>query len=363
MRVRGVKARRFAVHPRRVSSSAALILALSLMASSAACSSQSSNASSHRPRDTTPTSTNAAATSTTQTSSLAPHPEGREGVPAFAHVFIVLMENLSEEAALSAPSIAQLAHHFAFAASYYAVSHPSLPNYLALVSGSTWGISSDCTSCHVSGSNLASQLDAADISWGAYFQAMPAPCFSGPEADGGLYAQKHNPFIYFDDVRTKPELCNHLQPLSSLIPLLSQGASQVPRFVWVTPDMCDDGHDCSPATAGSWLSNFVSTVAASAAWQGGGVMFIVWDEGTDDSAVDPASGAVLPGGGGGHILGIVVAPGVQQGKVVNVPYNHYSLLRTVEDSFGLPLLGEAAAPGVRPLSAFWSNDAGSPGAG
>jgi phosphatidylinositol-3-phosphatase len=263
------------------------------------------------------------------------------------------MENLSEPGALATPSIASLSRQYAISTAYYAVSHPSLPNYLALVSGSTWGTSSDCTDCYVEGANLASQLKSAGISWGAYFEGMPGPCFTGPES-GGTYAKKHDPFVYFDDVRADTELCSHVQPFSSLTPLLSQDASAVPRLVWVTPDLCNDGHDCPASVAGQWLSRFVSEVTASAAWRQGGVLFVTWDEGTDDSGVDPSTGAVTSSGGGGHVLTIVVAPGVPRGTEVSGAFDHYSLLRTVEDALGLPLLGEAGAPGVHPMTAFWS---------
>ncbi len=369
MRVHIPEARRFVVGGPLATLARALLLPLLLGASLASVAACSSPASSGHRRPGAPPSTIAgpggtnALPPTTQAQAPSSRASGREGVPAFTHIFVVVMENLSDQGALATPSIAALAHRYAFASSYYAVSHPSLPNYLALVSGSTWGISSDCTSCGVSGPNLARQLDAAGISWGAYLEAMPAACFSGPEADGGLYAKKHNPFIYFDDVRTNPRICNHLQPLSSLTTILSQTPSEVPRFVWVTPDMCHDGHDCSAATAGSWLSSFVSTVTASPAWQGGGVMFIVWDEGSDDSSMDPTTGATRSAGGGGHILALVVAPGLPNGEDVNVTYDHYSLLRTVEDSLSLPLLANASAPGVKPLAAFWSGGSASASAG
>jgi len=265
------------------------------------------------------------------------------------------MENLSEQAALATTSISVLAQRYAWATSWYAVSHPSLPNYLALISGSTWGITSDCTSCYIDGPNLATQLQGAGISWGAYFESMPGTCFTGPQSSDGSYAQKHEPFIYFGDVRNQPALCNNLQPLTTLMPLLKGSASSVPRFVWVTPDMCDDGHDCSASTAGNWLTGFVGAVTSSSAWADGGVLIVTWDESddSDTAGVDTNTGAVTSSGGGGNVLTIVVAPGIGAGTQFREPLDHYSLLRTVEDAFGLPLLGEAASPGTRPISGIW----------
>ncbi len=285
-------------------------------------------------------------------------PAGAEGVPAFGHVFVVLMENLSAAGATSVASIAALAARYESTTDWYAVSHPSLPNYLALVSGSTWGVSSDCTSCLQNGATIATQLEGAGISWDAYFGGMPGPCFLGPQSSDGSYAMKHDPFAYFTDIRSSPALCAHLQPLASLTPLLSGPATSVPRFVWVTPTMCDSGHDCPASTAGAWLSGFVHAVTASAAWRTGGLLVVTWDEGSDDSGIASATGA--PGtSGGGRVLTLVAAPGVPAGRVVGGPFDHYSLLRTVEDAFGLPRLGQAAAPGVRALGAFFPAGTGS----
>ena len=296
-----------------------------------------------------------------RTSTTAPHttapgapttsvPEG--SLASVSHVFVVVMENLGARAAGSVPAYAALAHRYQSTTSWYAASHPSLPNYLALVSGSTWAITSDCTSCLVQGPNLGAQLSAAGVTWGAYFEGMPAPCFLGPQSPDGSYAEKHDPFAYFDDIRSSPALCHHLQPLTSLTPLLAGPASGVPRFVWVTPNMCHSGHDCSPAEAGSWLEGFVGSVTASPAWRQGGLLVVTWDEGDGDAGVDPRTGTVTSSGGGGPVLTLVAAPGAPGGTVRAGPYCHYSLLATVEDVFGLAKLGGAAGAGVRPLTAF-----------
>ena len=280
---------------------------------------------------------------------------GREHIPAFTHLFVVLMENTSAPGALAVPAIAHLAARYASATAWYAASHPSLPNYLALVAGSTFAVSSDCTGCYQDGPSLASQLTDAGVTWGAYFEGMPAPCFLGPESPDGEYAQKHDPFAYFRDVRSSASQCAHLQPLTALTGLLAGNApvSAVPRFVWVTPNLCHSGHDCGAAAGGAWLAGFVASVTASPAWRDGGALVVTWDEGTDSRGLDPATGSST-NGGGGNVLTLVIAPSVAAGLKVHTPLDHYSLLRSIEDAFGLPLLREAAAPGTRPMSAFWS---------
>ena len=105
---------------------------------------------------------------------------GRDGVPAFSHVFLVMMENLGYSLALATPGFASLASRYASASDYYAVGHPSLPNYLAITSGGTWGVESDCISCYVDKANIAAQLSRAKISWGAYLEDVPSPCYLAP---------------------------------------------------------------------------------------------------------------------------------------------------------------------------------------
>lgn len=307
---------------------------------------------------TGPSTTGPSTTGASSTTAPATPATGAEGVPAFSHVFVVLMENLGATQALAVPSLAALAARYQSSTDWYAASHPSLPNYLALISGSTWGVTSDCTGCYQSGPTLASQLDAAGVSWDAFFGGMPAPCFLRPQSADGSYAQKHDPFAYFAAVRSSAAECAHLRPLSDLSPLLAGPAAAMPHFVWVTPTMCDSGHDCPPATAGAWLTGFVGQVTASAAWKSGGLLVVTWDEGEgDDSGLDTSTGT--PGGaGGGRVLTLVIAPGAPSGRSLSGPFDHYSLLRTVEDSFGLAHLGHAADPGVRTLAPFFAGGNG-----
>ncbi len=262
------------------------------------------------------------------------------------------MENLDYASALATPGLARLADTYALATRYYAVAHPSLPNYLALTSGGTWGVTSDCTSCYRNAPNLLSQLAAARESFDVFLEGVPSACYLAPY--GGVdYAGKHNPFRYYLDVRASRSLCAHLRPYSKLAPLLMGPAARVPRFVWVTPDLCHDGHDCPAATAATWLTGFVGAVTKSAAWRQGGVLFVSWDESNgEDSAVLPG-GRVVANGGGGQVMTLVIASGLRHGLRVGVPYNHYSLLATVEDGLGLPLLGKART--ATPMRAFFSD--------
>ncbi len=285
-------------------------------------------------------------------SSVLPAQGGRAGIPAFSHIFVVVMENLGYSQALATPGFATLARHYGLATRYYGVAHPSLPNYLALTGGSTFGITSDCTSCLVNADNLASQLARARISFTAYMEGIPTPCYLAPY--GGVdYAGKHDPFRYYLSVRRSRAQCSRIRPESELAAALRGPPSDLSRFVWVTPDLCHDGHDCAAATAASWLDGFVSRVVRSAAWRDGGVLFVTWDESNAGNGAVTTEGTVVSTGGGGHVATLVISPRLSSRRRVTVAYNHYSLLATIEDALGLPLLRRART--ARPMAAFFSS--------
>ncbi|HEX9056039.1 MAG TPA: alkaline phosphatase family protein [Ktedonobacterales bacterium] len=280
------------------------------------------------------------------------------GVP-FTHVFVIVMENEEATAiygSASAPYINQLAAQYAVAAQYYAVTHPSLPNYISLVAGSPNPLDgTDCSvgpTCHVPGArtNVADEIEASGRTWVAYMDAMPAPC---AQANAGTYAVRHNPFVYFDDIRNGPNdrCATHDLPFDA-----AQFAAQLendtaPDFVWITPDLCHDGHDLcgtSPvAQSDAWLARTVPPILASNAFQRNGVLFIVWDEGTSDRSCCGL------GEGGGNVAALVISPLAKPGYRSTMPYSHYSLLRTIEDAWHLGELGNtnpAVQPGVQPMT-------------
>lgn len=224
------------------------------------------------------------------------------------------MENRSYDQAIAGGYTAKLAQQFGVATNYHAVSHPSLPNYLALTSGSTWGIADDGYHA-LPASGLGQQLTQAGITWRAYMEGMSGTCFSSPYP----YALKHDPFPYYGG-----KCPAEVQSLGSFAP--DMAGADAPRFVWISPGLCNDGHDCSTAVADRYLARIVPQIMATAAWQQNGVLFITWDEGEDSS---------------NHVLTLVIRPGgaAQQSKAY---HDHYSLLATVEDLLGVPRLGQAA---------------------
>jgi hypothetical protein len=242
----------------------------------------------------------------------------------------------------SAPFINGLARRYALAQGMYAASHPSLPNYLALTGGSTFGIESDCTGCNVNASsNLATQLSAAHLSWKAYMEDLPHPCFTG--ASAGEYAKKHDPLVYYNDVRDNPRLCAHIVPLTQLA--ADERSSRLPTFVWITPNLCHDMHDCAISTGDHFLSSLVPALLRALGPHG--LLFLTWDEGSSNAGCCRLAS-------GGHVATIVAGPGARRGAQLTARTDHYSMLQTIEDTLGLPRLRNAACtctPSLNPLLA------------
>jgi len=234
--------------------------------------------------------------------------------PDPTHVFVIVMENRSFDQVVGTGIIAQLAGQYGMATNYHGVSHPSLPNYLAMTSGSTWGIADDGYHSLPAG-GLGHQLTAAGVPWRAYMEGMNNGCFNS----GYPYALKHDPFAYYGSA-CPPEVVSFDQ----FAPDMASG--NVPRLAWITPGLCHDGHDCSNAVADAWLSQTVPQILGSTAWQDGGVLFITWDEGEDSA---------------NSVLTLVIHPDPLAHRSAK-PYNHYSLLASIEDLLGVPRLGQAA---------------------
>jgi len=247
---------------------------------------------------------------------------------------VVVLENREDSDVLGsadAPYLNQLARRYGLAADSYAQSHPSLPNYLTLIGGQTFGIASDCDSCSVHGPNLVDQLEAAGIGWRAYMEGVPGPCYRGDSTDQG-YAKKHDPFMYFPQIADSPARCGRVVPLSGLAADLAGAA---PPFLWVTPDLCHDGHDCSTATMDRWMSGFLPSVLASPWFGADGAVIVTFDEGS-------SSAGCCRYATGGRLYTVVVSAAARPGARSDQPVDHAGTLGTIEDVYGLSRLGLAA---------------------
>ena len=269
---------------------------------------------------TSPSKTPTPVVSATQTPT--PRPSG-----SIQHVFIVVMENHGYTQVWntsSSPYITSLGNAYARATNYHATGHPSLPNYLEMYGGSNYGITTDCnpsSSCHSTARNLADNLDAKGLTWKGYMESMPSPCYL---TTSGSYAPKHNPFVYFDDIRTNTTRCtSHVVPFTALSGDLASAAT-TPNFAFISPNLCNDMHDCSVSTGDTWLKNHLPAILNSPACTVQTCLLaLTWDE--DD------------GNQGNHVLTIFAGSGAKTGGATSAAsYTHYSLLRTVENIFGLP---------------------------
>ena len=227
----------------------------------------------------------------------------------------------------STPYINGLARRYALATQMYGIGHPSLPNYLALTSGSTHGIDSDCTDCTVPGAGLAGQLQRKLISWKAYMEDLPRSCFNGSSAGG--YAKKHDPFAYFTAIAKDPSLCNRIVPFTELT--ADERAGRLPTFVWITPNLCHDMHDCDPAVGDRFLSGAIPPLLRALGARG--LLLLTWDEGSSDAGCCRLAS-------GGHIRG---DPGRAAGQG-----------RRASEHADRPLLGAAGDRGPPwPAAARW----------
>lgn len=252
---------------------------------------------------------------------------------------MVWMEN--EEAtgvtATSMPYLYGLSQTYGRAEQFYGVSHPSLPNYLALWSGSTQGVTDDAT-YDISAPTLGSQLTASGQLWRAYMQNYPgtAGCHTGSSYSGGVdgwglagtYARKHNPPMSFTSVSGSVSECAKIQPLASF--------TTSAAVTFVSPNLCNDAHDCSLATGDDFLRDFLPQVFNSADWSST-LLIVSFDEGSTDT------------NGGGRIFTMIARQGMAH-VVSQAVHNHYSVTRTIENLFGLPCLANACS--ATPLTEF-----------
>jgi len=239
------------------------------------------------------------------------------------------MENHSYHQVLgstSAPYETQLANGCATMSRYHSVGTPSLPNYLGATSGSTWGISDDADpGTHpLAVDNLFRQVRASGGAERSYEEDMPTACVL---TSSGEYEVKHNPAAYYNGAGDRSACKVDDLPLGSpdsgpLARELSAGG--LPTFAFITPNLCNDTHDCGVSAGDAWLARWVPRILGSPDYRAGGTaLFVVWDE---DSPMP----------------NIVVSPSTHPGTVSAASFDHYSLLRTAEEMLGLPLIGAAS---------------------
>jgi hypothetical protein len=326
-------------------------------------------------------------------------------LPPIKHVFIIVLENESASTTFApsspAPYLSQtLPSQGAFVPNYYGIGHSSLDNYIAMIGGQAPNptTSGDCpmftdmnpgtvgadgqsagTGCVYPASvpTIASQLTGAGLTWRGYMEDMgnnlardgSATC-SHPvigTADGtegatatDQYATRHDPFVYYHSIIDTPQCATNVVPLTGLTQDLSTVASTA-NYTFITPNLCNDGHDTGCANgdpgglpqADSFLKTWVPQIMASPAYKQDGLLLITFDEAASSDASaccgeQPGLSGSMPGGtgpGGGDVGAVMLSPFIKAGTVSQTAYNHYSMLGSIEDLFGLSHLGYAQLPG------------------
>ncbi|MGC2192029.1 MAG: alkaline phosphatase family protein [Candidatus Dormiibacterota bacterium] len=275
----------------------------------------------------------------TSSGSAAPKPVRSE-----PHVLVIMEENQGYNATQTDCGTAnsyfcQLAGEYASVVPWFGVAHPSLPNYLAVTSGSTQGCSSDTCSGPYPVDNLGDQLTVAGIPWTAYMESMPAPCYQG--VSDGEYAKKHDPFVFYADLLDGPVCAAHVLPYPGPSGLLSTlNGTSPPDFVWITPNLIDDMHDGTVAEGNAWLETNLEPILSSAWFTSYRSTVIV----TEDENDHEPTGSCCGDAAGGQIPELVISHRARGRGIVSLTGDQYGTLRTIEEAFGLPLLGAAADP-------------------
>jgi phosphatidylinositol-3-phosphatase len=286
--------------------------------------------------------------SATVTQTPTPAPTPTPSRPAIEHILLVLFENHGYTEVIGREDLVnfnRLARENVLFSHYYAVAHPSLPNYIALIGGDTFGISNDCAACFLDQPSLVDRIEESGRSWKTYQEDIPAPCYVGFT---DKYDLNHNPFLYFDAVRTDAERCQRsVVGLDALAADLAN--EQLPNYALIMPNLCHSAHNCGLEAADHWLGKLVAQLQGSPALGENTLLFILFDE----SSADNTTCCGLPGKGGGRIPLILISPLARAPQVVDTPLSHYSLLKTILNAWDLPGLGIAGDPATQAIDGVW----------
>jgi phospholipase C len=269
-------------------------------------------------------------------------------IPNFGHIVLILFENKEFGSVIGnsrMPNYNKLAKEYTLLTQYYAVIHPSLPNYIAMMGGDTFGITSNCHDCFVNAPSLPDLIETSGRTWKTYQEDMPSPCYVG---DTNIYVQKHNPFIYFDPIRTDTTRCQR-----SVLPLIALqtdiAAGSLPNFMFIMPNLCNSAHDCTLDISDAWLTKLLAQLVPALDSSGESyAIFMLFEEGQGNHSC-----CGLPTEAGGRVPVVIYSPLVKNGFEDNTPYTHYSLLKTIAQAWGLQYLGHAAEANNALIVAPW----------
>ncbi len=253
----------------------------------------------------------------------------------FRRVFIIMLENAEYDQAIRQPFLHHLTSLGAVLSDYHAVGHPSYPNYLAAVAGSTLGITDNHPS-DLDATSLVDLLEPAGVSWKVYAENLPSSCFRGSRSPDGLYVRRHEPYISFRNVQENPARCDRIVNAEQLQTDVAEGT--LPQYSLYIPNLKHDGHDTGVRHADGWLETFLSPLLENPSFIQDTLIVVTFDE--------------TPGPWGSRIYTVFIGPMVRSGVTNANWYDHYSLLRTIEENYGVGSLGREDA-GAKPICCVW----------
>ena len=239
---------------------------------------------------------------------------------AYDHVFLVVLENENADNALQQPFLKSLADKGVYLSNYYAIGHPSQPNYLAMIAGDTFGVSDD-GEITINNSHLGDLLEKKGLNWKVYAEGYPGNCDLRSEIGG--YARKHVPFISFENVQNNPKRCARVADARELDRDLAAG--NLPNFSMFIPDQSNDGHDTDVAYADKYMAKKFGPLLSDPKFTSRTLFIVVFDEGGWFSS--------------NQVYAVLLGEQVAKAKVLSSRLTHYDLLRTIEDLFDLGTLG------------------------
>jgi hypothetical protein len=271
---------------------------------------------------------------------------GNRRVPRLHHLWLFVFENHSYDSIIgnpAAPYLNSLAARHGIATQMFAITHPSLPNYLAMIGGSTFECTSDDCPPTLPSPTLAGQIAAKGLSWAAYPEGLPGVGYTGGDTEA--YDQHHDPFTYFTEIRDSPAMRRSIRPLTEF----DGDLRHAPALTFVVGNDEDNMHFGDVAAGDAFGRHYVGAALSSPAFRDHGAVFITWDE----SFSDDHRGCCGPAIAGGRVPLIVVTSDGPRRVRSAIPHDTYSILRTIEDGLGLPRLGHAGDPSTAPLAEFW----------
>jgi hypothetical protein len=260
-----------------------------------------------------------------------------------SHVFIVIMENKSYGQVIGsrhAPYVNRLARRYASATKFYALAKPSLPNYLAMIGGSTYGVHTNGTGFSIGGTTVISQIMGKGYTWDAYLESMPRTCYR--RAQHGGYVKKHNPFMYFRSITHRSSRCGHVRPGRLLGPHLRRNS--LAHVNWIIPNLCHSTHDCPVRTGDRYLSGLIPRLLNHVGPHG--FVVLTYDEGS-------TSAGCCGRAHGGHIPTVIAGPDVKRGMKDRRRRELYSILGMTEDYFSVGRLRRAGCRCTAPMGDFF----------